>query len=215
MSDVQYERLTGDGDAGGLLQAKGQAFIALAETIRESVDCLSKIEDEDSTKSEAMTKLRDLARTVRQDIEKASGLYHIVGEQITGYRLALETAKAVADPAADEIDNLNGHLGARQTAATDASAAYITARNNLATAKLPWTQPPTGETKEQWITQLGNTASDRWSAGIRRCLPWRMTSPSSSASGRTITAGVAARITKTRWPLIMPPRWTRPLSINR
>ncbi len=131
MADTQYERLTGDSDAWGQLQAKGQAFRDLAATIKASVASLQAITEDDQTVSEAMTELRDLAGTVKADIEATSLLYDKVGGAITGYRAQLETAKAVADPAAAEIDRLQSEQSLAATTVSDAESALATARRNL------------------------------------------------------------------------------------
>lgn len=121
MGDTQWEVLDGKPYTVG---AKGRRYQEIAEAIQRSMGSLDNIVDQIDNKSLAMDATRELASSVKEDIEKARVRYADAGEALATYGDALETAKyEQADPAARELADLRGELDAAETAERNAASA--------------------------------------------------------------------------------------------
>jgi len=154
MSDVPYQALTGDTVA---LSAKGKKYHELAEQIGKSVVALSKISDDSSVSSDAMTELRQLAGNVKTDIEKTAVLYSLVGDQVVIYGGQLGVAKEVADPAADRIADLEQSAWPAEVRMSDAYDAYDAADRR-------WRIALMSNSDQDTLRRLKNASDSAWVA---------------------------------------------------
>ena len=121
MSDAQWQDLDGKPFT---LQQKGRRYQEIAEAIQRSMSTLDAIVDEVNTKSLAMTATRDLAKDVRDDIQKAKTRYAETGEALETYGEALQVAAyEQANPAATQLRTLHGDLADAEAAERSAQSA--------------------------------------------------------------------------------------------
>ncbi|GHH71820.1 hypothetical protein [Promicromonospora soli] len=117
MSDTQYQKLDGNAD---LVRSKGKSYQDIANSIENAITALDAIVDDNGTTAQSMTKTRELAGDVRDDIKKATARYRVTGDALVGYAPTLESSISSSDTAATRIAEIQNDLYDAQLAKSNA-----------------------------------------------------------------------------------------------
>lgn len=119
-NDTPYQPLKGD---PGLISKKAAHYASIADAIARSVRALDKVSDEDTMKSKAVAQIREAARTVKDDIDKAQNRYRVTADALTEYSGHLRTAQDDAATAISDIEDKQSAATAAHTASNKADNA--------------------------------------------------------------------------------------------
>ncbi|MGO4301090.1 putative T7SS-secreted protein [Leifsonia sp. RAF41] len=125
MSDKEFQPLTGDPD---VLESKARHYQSIGEAIQRSVKELNKIHDVDGYKSQAVSKLQEMAKDTADDIGKAKDRYAKTAAALITYAAELREAQDDATRAIALIDQ-------KKSAADSAHTAAATAHTEAQSAK--------------------------------------------------------------------------------
>jgi hypothetical protein len=117
VSDSQYQKLDGNAD---LVRSKGKSYQDIANSIENAITALDAIVDDNGTTAQSMTKTRELAGDVRDDIKKATARYRVTGDALVGYAPTLESSISSSETAARRIAELQDDLYDAQLAKSNA-----------------------------------------------------------------------------------------------
>jgi hypothetical protein len=101
MSDTPYQPLEGDADE---LASKATHYQEIGNAIARSVNTLKAIGEQHDMKSQAVDALRDTAKSVGEDVDKAKERYQKTASAILAYSSALRSAQQKADTAISHIN---------------------------------------------------------------------------------------------------------------
>ena len=122
MSDNQYQKLDGNAD---LVLSKGKSYQDIADAIENAITALDAIVDDQGTTAQSMTKTRELAGDVRDDIKKATARYRVTGDALAGYAPTLDSSISSSDTAATRIAEIELDLSAALVAKGNAETSSI------------------------------------------------------------------------------------------
>ncbi|MCX7523198.1 hypothetical protein OSC27_13045 [Microbacterium sp. STN6] len=178
MSDHEFQPLKGDPD---LLETKAKHYAQIASAIARSVVTLRKVHDVDDMTSEAVDAVREKAKEVADDIDKARDRYAVTADALQVYATKLRTAK-------DEADTAISHINEKQEAASAAHYASYQAGQKVHSS-LAGDDPDAAKTAIDKADTADSTAADADKALEAAHEEWRAARDAKNAAASTaITA---------------------------
>lgn len=129
--DLGSDPVPGDPD---VVEGAGNHYVAVAEAIQTAATRLRQIADHEAMTSLAVSKVREKAEDVADDVERAHERYAGVGQALVRYATPLRTAQADADRALRNAETAQADLRAAEARESAARSDLETARTNEASA---------------------------------------------------------------------------------